>query len=100
MIATCFGQVCSAFSAAFLFCDVGQRLSNSFEQVIDTINEFDWYLFPTKVQRMLPTLMIVAQQPVEIIVIGSISSNRYTFENVRTFKFEIMIDFILEFVVF
>lgn len=79
-------QVSLVFGFTFIFCELGQRVSNLLQQIIDTIDQFDWYLFPMRIQRMLPTLLIVAQQPIEIIVFGSTSANRNTFKKVKSLK--------------
>lgn len=57
-------------------CEFGQQFSDAFEEVNDKIEAFDWYLFPSELQRMLPMIMVVAQQPVELKCFGSISAVR------------------------
>lgn len=46
------------------------------------MDEFDWYLFPSEIQRMLPIIMMYAQQPVGIACFGSTTCNRDTFKYV------------------
>lgn len=82
MIAVFIVQVYFVFGIAFIICEIGQRVSDSFDQIFDTIDQFEWYLFPIKIQRLLPTLLIIAEQPVEIAVIGSTSPNRNTLKKV------------------
>lgn len=84
MITASLVQLSIVFGFTFIFCELGQRVSDLMKQIIDTIDQFDWYLFPMEIQRMLPILLIVAQQPIDIVVIGSTSANRDTFKKVKS----------------
>lgn len=66
----------------FFACEIGQRYTNAYDAVFDVINRFDWYLFPTKIHRMLPVIMIYTQRPIEILCFGSAASDRNTFKQV------------------
>lgn len=66
----------------FISCELGQRMGDAFEEIGITIGEFDWYLFPIKIQRMLPMIIADAQQPVEVECFGSIACTRETFRKV------------------
>lgn len=66
----------------FFACEIGQRFSNAFDNIDDTIGQFDWYLYPVKIKRMLPTLMINTQQPFEIMCFGSKACTRETCKKV------------------
>lgn len=68
-----------SFSFLFASCDFGQRLNQAFEECGEMVDQFSWYLFPVKVQRMLPIIMIYTQKPVFIACFGSISADRETF---------------------
>lgn len=83
MIAASIVQVCIVLGIALNMCEVGQRWSDAYLEIIDRIDQFDWYLCPMNVQRMLPILLIVAQQPVKLRMTGSTSTNRDTFKKVR-----------------
>lgn len=61
---------------------VGQRVTDEFEKLNHEINEFDWYLFPPQIQRLLPIIMIWTQQEVEFECFGSILCTRETFKKV------------------
>lgn len=71
---------CYAFGVIFSICELGQRLTDAFDVLADTIGNFDWYLFPIEIQDILPTLLMAAQQPVVLECFGSISSIRETFK--------------------
>ena len=70
------------FTQMFGVCEFGQQLSGAFEEINDVYDQFVWYKFPCKVQQVLPTLIMIAQQPVELHVFGSISCDRITLKNV------------------
>lgn len=81
MIAAIIELVCS-FTLLLLACELAGRLSYRFENVNDLIDQFDWYAFPLEMQKILPVMMMNAQQPVEVKSFGSIASNRETFRKV------------------
>lgn len=64
-----FGTVCAT-------CELGQRISNICGQIDNDFSQFNWYLFPIEVKRILPTVILYVQQPVEITFFGSFSANR------------------------
>lgn len=71
------------FGAVFITCELCQRKTNSYEEFNDIIDQFKWYLFPTKIQQILPTILLEVQQPVHIECFGSIACNRETFKRVK-----------------
>lgn len=73
---------CYAFGVALFICELGQRLTNAFGEIGDVIADFDWYLFSFEIRKLLPTLLMVAQQPVALECFGSISGSRDTFKTV------------------
>lgn len=78
-------MLCS-FGFILLLCEFGQRVNDSFEHIHDTINKFEWYMFPLEMQKLLPIMMNVADQQVTIKVFGNISCDRDTFKTVRWFQ--------------
>lgn len=71
-----------ALALVFINCELCQRISDAYEQVDITIVQFEWYLFPNDIQRMLPIIIANAQQPVELECFGSIKCGREVFKNV------------------
>lgn len=69
-------DILCAIIVVFVGCELGQRLSNAFEEIIDEFEKFHWYLFPIGINRSLPMLMSEAQAPVEMEVFGSITCCR------------------------
>lgn len=76
--------ICGCWSIAIVLfaSEIGQRFNNGFVRIDDKINEFDWYLLPMNIKRMLPTMMINAQQPIYINCFGSLTCSRETFKKV------------------
>lgn len=72
----------AALALVFIICELGQSLSNAFDEINVTINQFDWYLFPNEIQRVLPMIIAHAQQPVLVECFGSIACTRDAFKNV------------------
>lgn len=71
-----------AFGMIFLVCELCTRASDAFEEINDMIGTFDWYLFPDNINRLLPTIIILAQQSVMIDCFGSLGCNRDGFKRV------------------
>lgn len=61
---------------AAISCELGQRLSDAFDDISSAVNLFDWYLFPIQIQRMLPLIIPSTQQPVALACFGSIVCTR------------------------
>lgn len=66
----------------FVICELGQKASNAFEEILEEFDGFNWYRFPHKIQRSLPMILIVAQMPVVLEVFGSISCCREVLKTV------------------
>lgn len=77
-------------SIVLVICEFGQRLSNAFDEIHYDIELSDWYLFPCDIQRMLPVILIVAHQPVELKCFGSISAVR---ENSKKVNFHSLLNY-------
>lgn len=73
----------------FVACELGERLSNTLDEVDDLIGQLNWYLLPIEFQRMLPTIMINSQQPVVLKCFGCISCSRDQFKKVIFFKIKL-----------
>ena len=74
-------------SLVFIACEIGQRVSNNCSSFENEIIEFDWYLYPIGIQRMLISLIIYAQKPVVFEFFGSMVCSREQFKKVQVFKF-------------
>lgn len=72
-----------AICIVFICCELGERLAIVYDQLDSNIGQFHWYLFPLEIQRLLPLIMINAQQPIILVCFGSISANRETFKKVQ-----------------
>lgn len=75
-------EACCAFGFVLFVCEIGQRFSVQFDDVMLVIDQFDWNTFPINVQRMLPIIMLNAQEPVELECFGSVMCSRATFKGV------------------
>lgn len=63
-------------------CEIGQRVKSEFIKFDEEISQLDWNFLPMKIQRMLPTIIINTQQPLEILCFGSTPCDRETFRKV------------------
>lgn len=71
-----------SFAPVFMFCEVGEQLNIRSMQINDAICELDWDTFPHQVQRMMPIILLTAQNPVKLEGYGGIICCRGTFKKV------------------
>lgn len=76
-------------------CEIGQRISDTFDQISFTIDQYAWYLFPIQIKRTLPMIMENSQESVSIACFGSIACTREVFKNVGIKKLTIKLRFFL-----
>ena len=72
-----------SFALVFIVCELGQRVSNGFDDIDSKIDQLRWYKLPKDLWRMLPILMAGSQNPARLAVFGSIKCNRESFKLVR-----------------
>lgn len=71
-----------AFILIFIACELGQRMTDAFDEISLEIDQFNWYLFPRDLQRTLLTIIPIAQQPVLLECFGNKDCTRETFKSV------------------
>lgn len=80
-------DVCNTFIILCTSCEFGQRLANAFSEINDLMDQFQWYRFPIKVQRILPMVIVLAQKRVSYECFGSFSCGRKAFKIVCEIEF-------------
>lgn len=75
-------EVAYAFGVLLILCELCERNAQAFADCSATIQRFNWYLFPAKIQRRMPMILNFTQQPVEIKCFGNMPCNRDTFKHV------------------
>lgn len=63
---------------------MGQRTNLAFDECSQMVDQFNWYLFPSKIQLMMPLILNFTQQPFEIKCFGRAACDRETFKYVST----------------
>lgn len=76
-------EIIYAFGVVFIASDLCQRVNLEFDECNQMIGQFEWYLFPAEIQRILPIIMNYTQQPVDIRCFGTAACDRETFKYVR-----------------
>lgn len=56
-------DVVAAILAIFVGCELGQRISNAFDEIVHEFDEFNWYQFPNEINRLLPMILADTQIP-------------------------------------
>lgn len=72
----------AAFGLLFFTCEVGERATAEYIIPKDMIAQFKWYSFPIEVQRILPIIFIIVQDPAYMGCFGSIKCLRESFKKV------------------
>lgn len=70
------------FGMVFFPCEVGQQITDTFNDINDKFEQLDWYLLPIEVQRMLPTILVGLQKPIVLGCFGIVSGSRDQFKKV------------------
>lgn len=87
--------ICEMFwslAISFLLYEFGERTCNEFNEFSNGIGQLNWHLFPIEIQRMLPTVLSVAQQPVLIRGFGNFAYLRESFKRVCPVRIMTAID--------
>lgn len=71
-----------SYGLVFIACELCERVSDAFNQIDEVIDQLDWYKYPPDIKRMLPVIMINAQESIVIECFGSISCSRMVFKQV------------------
>lgn len=71
-----------SFSLVFLVCDFGHKVNAAFGQIDYAFDHISWYLFPYAMWKLLPIIIIGAQQSTDLSVFGRISCSREDFKKV------------------
>lgn len=71
-----------SFGLVFIYCEFGERVTARFHEVNDSFYEMDWHLFPIETQRMMPIILSLTQQTVQIQAYGNVPAVRATFNAV------------------
>lgn len=71
-----------SFGTMFMYCELGQYLTTEFIEINDTFEQIDWYVYPIEIQRLLTTILIHLQEPVELFYFGCNSCSRESMKKV------------------
>lgn len=82
MLLSLLSQVSFTFAFIFLCFEIGEKIKNLFHQIDCAMEETNWYRFPIEMQRMLPTIVNLIQDPVILYGFGGIQCNRNQFKKV------------------
>lgn len=66
----------------FIYCEVGEQLSNSFGDLADAFNQCEYESFPIELQRLMPIVLAAVQHPPILRSYGNITCCRNTFKQV------------------
>lgn len=62
--------------------ELGERMAGAFENISEVIEQLNWYMFPRRIQKMLPIIINVAHVEVVLDCFGSTACLRESFEMV------------------
>lgn len=74
-----------AFGSVVIICEMGQRLSNAFDEIGELMWQLEWYLYSNEIQKMLPTILVAVRKPIAIEFFGSLSCSREFMKKVISF---------------
>lgn len=79
---TLYELTCS-FALMFIICEVFGKINHGFETISHAMDQSRWYLFPRQIQKILPIVLINAQQIVDFNCFRDTPCNRETFKKVN-----------------
>lgn len=66
---------------------MGERISGSFGEIENVVNEMDWHLFPIQTQRLMLMLLMGTQRPVTFMGYGNFPAKRITMKSVSFYYY-------------
>lgn len=78
----CVLELVYVFCLHFFYCEFGNQLESKFDEINEALYESDWTSYPAEVQRMMPVILLVSQQPVQLFAYGNYPCSRETFKKV------------------
>lgn len=75
-------QVIGAFFFLFIACEFGGRMTIAHGEIDSAILQLSWYNFPVELKMILPVVISIAHQEVELKGFGSVVCSRETFQKV------------------
>lgn len=75
-------QLFWSYTSLFIFCEFGERETNEFAKLNDSIYHIKWYSCPLKIKRNLPFIIKNTQQMVILQSYGQFFCTREAFKNV------------------
>lgn len=72
-----------SFCTIFYWCETGEIITNGFDEIGEQIWQCEWYKFPDKLQRVMPTVINGIQQPVIITGFANLKLTRQSFKQVK-----------------
>lgn len=81
-VCTLVARVVYGFGLIFMYCEIGNNISVKFYGINNALYDLDWNTFPQAIRRMMPTILIVSQQPQQLTAFGGGKISRETFKRV------------------
>lgn len=75
-------QMFWAFTLSSIFCELGHKMRNAFEEIGVEFESINWYLLPILLQQKIPMIMRFNQTPVILKGFGSNTGSRELFKEV------------------
>lgn len=72
-----------AFGIMFTYCEMGEQISNHFDEIENGFYQLDWHLLPIEIQRMMVMILMVTKQPMQFVGFGNFTASRITMRAVN-----------------
>lgn len=72
----------SLLPTLFLFCYIGDRVTQRFENIGDAVYQLEWYTLPLDMQRSLAIVIALAQRRIYVRGFANVRSTREMFKKV------------------
>lgn len=71
-----------SFAGSFVYCEISECMSSTFDGLYDEFKQFEFYLLPADLQRSMVIIINTMQQPIIIHGFGNVPCSRETFKKV------------------
>lgn len=86
MVLTLLSKIATLIIAVFMFCEVGENVSNMFGKFGYDVGQIKWYLLPKSTQQLLVTIITFCRKPVALDGFGSFKGCREISRHVSSFQ--------------
>lgn len=76
--------ICALLPILSMICYVGEGVRTKYLQLNDAIYDVSWYLYPVKLEKLVPLMLMHAEKPAKFESVGGLDCSLETLKTVTT----------------